>query len=357
MHRLHARQALRGETPTVTYLQTLLYLTQNIEDIFDKNTELPDELSFNRLLDNFWHETDFELGDGVEEYLRDMGLDRINDMASLINMAENAPARNMKYQLDKEYRRAGLTDEQRRAIDRQYMEWRSFFTLQHNVVNPVADGLILDSSWETIRDEYYESAHRLHERIVQVNEKGERYYLISPQCGLLYKTPDGRFEPLIWSPDFEGPERAYKQPVREKDFVLKSTHQCRILIPGIPEMRLYEHLQSHPAVRSVQLYPGVDRYDLRVELVTGQVDAIDVKNHRGPGSIARILSRRHATPKIDDHESGLLGFNNFFYLIPEAQVKRRGYSNGLQDLWTLSNRHNNVYINTVEAYVRGLNDV
>ncbi len=68
----------------------------------------------------------------------------------------------------------------------------------------------------------------------------------------------------------------------------------RTTMPGIPEMSLFHALealrQKHPRqIQSVSLWPGIDRYDIRLEFGDGRVWAVDVKDHRQPDQLAKEL--------------------------------------------------------------------
>jgi hypothetical protein len=353
LHRLHARQIQREETPTVSHQQTMLYLTQSLNDLFD-TSELPSELPMESILDNFPNETVFDLADGVSDYLASTKLDQISNIASFINEDENAAAKSVKDRLKKQYEQVGLSVERRSAIEDEYVKWRSFFTVINNIITPDSENsFMLDSFWQNMRDEYYEPTSPLHSRIVEIDSNGNQFYLLSQHCGLLYRNRSGRFEPITYS-KFEGIDKVTKRPVTDHDFILKQTHQRRILIPGIPEMWLYEQLKQHPSVKSVHLYPGIDRYDLRVEFKTGLIDAIDIKDHSQPYSLQKILSYKNALPHIDDYEREQLRFDRFFFLIPQFRVSGKGFPNRLHDLQQLAKRHNDLFIQTIETYLQEL---
>lgn len=350
LHTIHRRQVEYGETPTSTHEDALLYLTRPIEEIFEA-PRIPVSLDAVTILDNFPVETEFYLADGVGEYLQDKGLDRISSIKDLVELETNKAARSMKVDLSNRYQMSGLSDTQRRALEQQYVDWRSFFRLEHNIVNPAADGLLFDSQWLLIRDEFYELAEKRHYRITARNASGEPVYLISQQCGLLYRTHSGDFQPITSCPDFDRHNQIEERPVREGDYVLKQTHQRRILIPGIPEMRLYDVLINHPAVEAVRLYPGVDRYDLRVILRDGTIHGIDVKDHRRSDALQKALSR-DAHPNIDHHEQAELGYDHFFYLLPDARVAR--YDRGLKPLVQLVRKHQNLTVMSIGQYLQEL---
>lgn len=353
LHNLHRHQVIRKESPSLTHLDTLLYLTRPITEIFDPST-LPSNLSATQILDNFPIETEFDLADGVWDYMEDTGLNSISSIHALIELTTNAVARNKKVDLSNQYRASGLTDRQRRKIENDYVQWRTFFRVDNNIVNPDTSGLLFDPLWAEIRDAYYEPAHLRHSLIVARDPKGTPVYLLSKQCGLLYRNSSREFQPITVCPNFD-PYDNIMIAVGENDYVLKRTHQRRILIPGIPELYLFDILKSHPAVNDVRLYPGVDRYDLRVTLRNGVIHAIDIKDHRRTNALEHLLRRKQVEPKISEQERSELGYDLFFYLFPDARVAN--YDHGLTNLKTLAKRHTNVMVMTISDYMEHVNNV
>jgi len=353
-HRLNAMQFENGELPVLTQEDMLRYLTRPINEIIEP-TRIPEGLNAYSILDNFPIETEYDVADGVREYLQEEGLERVTTIQALVEVDENSATQSIQRQLAKQFQASNLTDTERLEIEAQYTRWRSFFMVQHNVVNPVVDGFLFDTFWQEIRDEFYEPAHLRQSRVVTQSSEHEPVYLISPNCGLLYRNTSGAFEPVTACPDFEGVGQAIERLVRNGDFILKQTHQRRILIPGIPEHRLFEALQSHPNVQEMRLYPGVDRYDLLVILQNGERHAIDVKDHRRPYALERQLSGKRAMPYIAEHEENLLGFDKFVYLIPQSRVNH--YGKGLSKLINIIQRNPDLFVMTIERYVEELSHV
>ncbi|GEM_PF-4433788 len=353
-NRLSALQFERGEQPPPTQEALLNYLTHPIDELFAK-PEIPETLIAFSILDNFPIETEYDLADGVREYLQETGLEHITTIQALVEVDENNIARSMQHELAKQFQAANLNDTDRLEVEARYARWRSFFSVEHNVVNPVADGFLFDGFWQEIRDTFYEPAHLRHSRIVTQGHDNKPVYLISPNCGLLYRNTSRAFEPITACPDFGGVSQAIKRPVRDGDFILKLTHQRRILIPGIPEQRLFDALKIHPYVQDVRLYPGVDRYDLRIVLQDGEVHAIDVKDHRRPYALERHLGGKQALPWIAEHEQSLLGFDKFFYLLPQSRVNY--YRNGLTILDDTIKRIPNLFVMSIEHYLEELSHV
>jgi len=75
---------------------------------------------------------------------------------------------------------------------------------------------------------------------------------------------------------------------------LKRSVAQRVCVPGLPEVRLYDwacKLQEKDAgLLDVSLWPGVDRYDLRLVFSDNSAWAIDVKDYADPTNLARQVS-------------------------------------------------------------------
>jgi hypothetical protein len=99
---------------------------------------------------------------------------------------------------------------------------------------------------------------------------------------------------------------------------------ARTCLPGLPEMRLFESLevlrQQYPSfLIAVRLWPGIDRYDIRLEFVDGSAWAADMKDYRSPGGLVPHLVRIYG--------EGSLRYDKSFYVIP---MRRLVYENYIQ---------------------------
>jgi hypothetical protein len=93
-------------------------------------------------------------------------------------------------------------------------------------------------------------------------------------------------------------------------------HQ-RVCFPGIPELNLYATLEElkaeHPDyLKEVQLYPGIDRYDIQLLFSDDTVWAIDFKDVRDPYKLAKTLKGLYG--------EGSLRYNESFYVISDRCV-------------------------------------
>ena len=95
---------------------------------------------------------------------------------------------------------------------------------------------------------------------------------------------------------------------------IKPGIHLRVCLPGIPEINLYSALeklrQEHPNyLREVNLYPGLDRYDLQLRFSDDSVWAIDIKDVRSPYKLAKKLVPLYA--------EGSLRYDESFYMISD----------------------------------------
>ena len=101
--------------------------------------------------------------------------------------------------------------------------------------------------------------------------------------------------------------------------VLRKGIHLRVLLPGIPEISLFnwleEHQQRYPELmKEVLLWPGIDKYDLQIRFANS-VWAIDVKDYEKPHQLGRNLTGLY--------REGNLHWDNGFYVYPAYREKQR----------------------------------
>lgn len=99
--------------------------------------------------------------------------------------------------------------------------------------------------------------------------------------------------------------------------VLNQGLHLRVLIPGVPELRLYDWLleirEKHPEqLPAVELWPGLDRYDLRL-CFNDENWVVDVKDYRSPYSLGKKLTNIYG--------EGALAYQKSFYVFPAYRLK------------------------------------
>jgi hypothetical protein len=109
---------------------------------------------------------------------------------------------------------------------------------------------------------------------------------------------------------------SWKQGLRR----LKLGIHWRVCLPGIPEIRLFHtleklHKQQPEYFSEINLWPGIDRYDLRLQFGDGSVWAVDIKDYRNPYDLALQLK-----PVFGE---GDLRYDESFYVIPNHRLLQR----------------------------------
>src|SRR5260370_23774503 len=159
-------------------------------------------------------------------------------------------------------------------------------------------------------------------------QEAEDLYQESSSVGLalLYKGPD-QLEPCYWNCRVCGPlyqrdgrlgsikpgacekrcpGRHTWQPLDVDDNTRELERGVHLYthIPGITEMQLYHWLMNEirptrPALQEVDLWPGIDRYDLRLTF-RGSVWAVDVKDYKDPFSLGEYIKQDPRPPQQND---------------------------------------------------------
>jgi hypothetical protein len=82
--------------------------------------------------------------------------------------------------------------------------------------------------------------------------------------------------------------------LNDNPLILRPGIQRRTLIPGVPELDLYQTVcdlqEKHPTkIKSVDLWPELDTYDLAIHFTNTTVWVVDVKDHRDPYRLGKNL--------------------------------------------------------------------
>lgn len=127
---------------------------------------------------------------------------------------------------------------------------------------------------------------------------------------------------------------------------LKWSIHTRVCVPGQIEVDLTRRLIQ--AGFTVALWPGGDRYDLRVILPGNEIWAVDVKDYESPVALADHISR-HPFPRFDGAPS--LNWNRAFYVVPAYRTLLvPGYVRLLKDQLPRSSQVNIDIMNDEQFY-------
>lgn len=111
---------------------------------------------------------------------------------------------------------------------------------------------------------------------------------------------------------------------------LKWVNHARICLPGKPEMALFEWLEQQrtlfSALQKVELWPGADRYDLRLTF-NDAIWGVDVKDYVR----AITLSKKIGGHSLDDAD-GAVPYDRGFYVVPRYRASIPGYMSFLRGI-------------------------
>ncbi len=164
-------------------------------------------------------------------------------------------------------------------------------------------------------------------------------YWTCPYCGYLLNWREGR--PHCSKHDLCGRmTNGYigSEPVNPGHGVYRLKHSihARTSLPGKPELALLDELEeiskANPSeILPPQLWPGGDRYDLRVSFKTGEHWAIDVKDYASPYQLASRIQEEFPNQKRYQRSEDL-SWDRFFYVVPGYRLHwMPGYLNYVKD--------------------------
>lgn len=175
--------------------------------------------------------------------------------------------------------------------------------------------------------EYHEKVFQLYEPVEGVPDLAmrEHCYLNCPNCGVVVRRNGQDTSPKASLCAEQCPSDGGWKRIEDEDdlYVLKRGVLLRTHIPGQLEMRLYHWLIDEVAPKhtnlEVELYPGVDRYDLLLRYKTNEkpiVWAIDVKDHRTPAALSAQLGN---DPR--PYNLGQWAWSQAYYVIPDYRTR------------------------------------
>jgi hypothetical protein len=143
-------------------------------------------------------------------------------------------------------------------------------------------------------------------------------------CGPLYQRNGrlGSIKPGACEKRCPGSQTWQPLDVEDNTRVLKRGVHLFTHIPGFTEMELYRWLldevqPTRPTLQQVELWPGVDKYDLRLTL-RGKVWAVDVKDYKGPFSLGEYIKKDQRSPEQKDPV-----WHEWFYVYPTYHELQR----------------------------------
>ena len=167
-------------------------------------------------------------------------------------------------------------------------------------------------------------------RYIRSSEVGELYedcqqdktYWCCDNCGPLIEKDGGLrgIKPSVCNDLRKNLNQVYKISWERGLRQIKRGIHWRVCLPGIPEIKLFENLKklqqdNSKYLLAVNLWPGIDRYDLQLRFSDDSVWAVDVKDYRSPYALARSLTTIYG--------EGSLRYDKSFYVIPQHRLRQR----------------------------------
>jgi hypothetical protein len=168
------------------------------------------------------------------------------------------------------------------------------------------------TSTRKIRAEFLKAKYISIEEIGELYEEchNDQTYWRCDRCGLLTEK-HGKLrgiKPMLCGNHHQN-QLYVHQVKRETDLqrIKDGIHQ-RVCFPGIPELDLYSDLEELSKkhldyLRKVNLYPGLDRYDLQLYFGDSTIWAIDFKDVRDPYKLAKNLNPLYSEGSLHHDES------------------------------------------------------
>lgn len=264
---------------------------------------------------------DGDLAMGAQEYL--------DQFQSDTNLPRGASLATLKTAVDNRLFHTILERLQQAALVDPVNAQSEYITLRRFIIEhpwtTTRDLLDVFGAMRIIRPEdvgtLYDEANLNNSVLLFTDEQGQTGYWNCDHCGPL-RVRSGTLQPL--KPSVCGPHCPrphgwrFVEPNR-RTRVLKRGIQLRTHIPGIHELALYQFLlcirDAYPSqLLEVQLWPGIDRYDLQVRFCDS-VWAVDIKDYKDPYQLGRNLSHLYG--------EGSLKWDKGFYVYPSYREQQR----------------------------------
>lgn len=254
-----------------------------------------------------------ELSDPAENYLIEGKLRGVN-ISELLTLKDNAIMRRFFEDMREAYQTA-LDDDKATQVERDYAIVRTFVT-ENAYAYPDLIRRNLPYHLKDIVLEMYIPAAQQSARLLF-----EDSYWHCRQCGMVSIDHERNWhglKPDVCAVRCPGNAGWYEIPSDPNVLILRSGIQRRTLIPGQPEMALYRWLNEeiHPEksqVVDVTLYPGVDRYDIRLLFSNDEVWAVDVKDYRLPTELGAHIAQSPEPYNADPR----LRWDQAFYVVAD----------------------------------------
>jgi hypothetical protein len=207
---------------------------------------------------------------------------------------------------------------------------------------------------EDVGELYQDSRFLDAELRYQAHGQPEACYWNCSVCGPLYLHNGrlGSIKPGACAKRCPGSQTWHPLDIEDNTLVLKRGVHLFTHIPGFTEMELYhwllnEVLPAHPGLQEVALWPGIDRYDLRITM-RGKVWAVDVKDYKGPLSLGEHIKNDRRPAEQQDPT-----WHEWFYVYPTYhELQRPDYGECVRRAAEAEKLPANVTILSAEQFTR-----
>lgn len=263
-----------------------------------------------------------EISDPVEDYLIQGNLRGVN-ISDLLTLKDNAFMRQLVEQKRDAYQTA-INDDEAAHIEQDYATVRAFVTENAFTYPDVIRRNLPYHLKDTVLEMYVSAAQQGSRLLFDTN------YWHCHECGMVSVDHERRrqgLKPDVCAVRCSGKVGWEEISTHPNLLVLRQGIQRRTLIPGRVEIELYHWLvdEIRPQKRQlieVRLYPGVDRYDLRLLFSDGEAWAVDVKDYRLPTELGAHIAR---SPRPYDMDTRL-HWDRAFYVVANDR-EHGGYCN------------------------------
>lgn len=288
---------------------------QPLKDWWPEELPIPDEFDREAPVTTSDKELSEDAKDFLYDWAEETGVALSADLVAKNNAGDNLVISQLIDNLRDKYGQAA--EKERLQIQVEYVTIRRFI-----IQTPYVTSNELRQLSYQLR---YTNSTEFAEKAYYYTDDHTKDYWQCENCGPLIEKTDGAFtgrKTSVCNDHVDLTAKHIKKVAGAQNLrVLKPGLHLRVLIPGVPELRLYDWLQelreTHPEqLLGVELWPGLDRYDLRL-CFKDENWAVDVKDYKSPYSLGKKL-----TPIYGE---GALAYQKSFYVFPAYRLKAANY--------------------------------
>ena len=245
----------------------------------------------------------------ANDYLTEVLLAKNNSLQSASTIFKQLAIDNQKFTRILERLREAYTEDDPEQAQEVYVKLRRFIIEHQYVTGKQISKAFRRTKYITPKDigELYEECEE------------DKDYWYCDRCGIL--TEKNRqlrgLKPKLCGNHHKNLSYVHRVQWQPGLLQIKEGIRQRVCFPGMPELNLHSTLSETKTEHSdcltqVNLYPGVDRYDIQLRFSDDTVWAIDFKDVRDPHKLAKTLNGLYG--------EGSLHYDQSFYVISDRCV-------------------------------------